>query len=106
MPRYKIWRLQKFDKEKAQSLATQLQISPLITGILLNRGLDSAEEIKSFLYGDRQVYQEPLLMKNMEQAGQRILAAVHCGEQITVFGDYAVDGITACSLLYLFLKYH
>lgn len=104
MPRYKIWRLQKFDKEKAQSLATQLQISPLITGILLNRGLDSAEEIKSFLYGDRQVYQEPLLMKNMEQAGQRILAAVHSGEQITVFGDYDVDGITACSLLYLFLK--
>lgn len=104
MPRYKIWRLQKFDKEKAQSLATQLQLSPLITGILLNRGLDSAEEIKSFLYGDRQVYQEPLLMKNMEQAGQRILAAIHGGEQITVFGDYDVDGITACSLLYLFLK--
>ena len=55
MPRYKLWKLQKFDKAKAQELATQLQLSPLITGILLNRGLSTVDEIKSFLYGAPQV---------------------------------------------------
>ena len=104
MPRYKLWKLQKFDKAKAQELATQLQLSPLITGILLNRGLSTVDEIKSFLYGAPQVYHEPLLMQDMQKAGTRILKAIHAGEQITVYGDYDVDGITASSLLFLYLK--
>ncbi len=104
MPRYKLWKLQKFDKDKARELGNQLQLSPIITGILLNRGLTTAEEIKDFLYGAPQVYHEPLLMKDMQKASTRILKAVHDGEQITVYGDYDVDGITASSLLYLFLR--
>jgi hypothetical protein len=43
-----IMAITKFDKAKARELAAQLQLSPLITGILLNRGLSTVEEIKAF----------------------------------------------------------
>jgi single-stranded-DNA-specific exonuclease len=76
MPKYKIWKLQKFDKEKAKTLAETLQISPIITGILLNRGIDTEEEMRDFLYGNPKVYYEPLLMKNMDKASERILKAI------------------------------
>jgi single-stranded-DNA-specific exonuclease len=104
MPKYKIWKLQKYDKEKAKTLAETLQISPIITGILLNRGIDTEEEMRDFLYGNPKVYYEPLLMKNMDKASERILKAIKNQEQITVYGDYDVDGITASSLLMLFLR--
>ena len=40
----------------------------------------------------------------MSKAVFRIVAAMEKGEKITVYGDYDVDGITASSLLYMFLK--
>ena len=104
MPRYKIWKLKKYDMGLAVSLANALQVSPVITGILLNRGLKDEEEMRQFLFGNPQVYHEPLLMKDMQKAGERILEAIRRQEPITVYGDYDVDGITASSLLYLFLK--
>ena len=104
MPRYKIWKLKKYDTGLAVSLANALNVSPVVTGILLNRGLKEEEEMRNFLFGNPQVYHEPLLMKDMQKAGERIFEAIKKQEQITVYGDYDVDGITASSLLYLFLK--
>ena len=42
-------------------------------------------------------------MKDMRLAAERILQAVEGREKIAVYGDYDVDGITASSLLYLYL---
>ena len=42
-------------------------------------------------------------MKDMQKAAERILEAVKNGEQITVYGDYDVDGISDSSLLYFYL---
>lgn len=100
----KLWDIREYDKQKAGCLAAELSISPLVTGILLERGLENAQAMKDFLYGSENPFHDPLLMKDMEKAVDRILLALERQEKITVYGDYDVDGITASSLLYLYLE--
>lgn len=45
-------------------------------------------------------------MKDMDKAVRRILHAISSGEKILVYGDYDVDGTTAVSVVYSFLKNH
>lgn len=101
MRKRKIWQLQKCDREYAAGIAADLGVSPVVVSVLLNRGVREKEEIREFLFGSEQPFHEPLLMKDMQKAAERILEAVKNGEQITVYGDYDVDGISASSLLYL-----
>ena len=91
----KIWEVQEYCKEKAGCLAAELGISPLVTGILLERGFNDAESMRQFLYGSPQPFHDPFLLKDMERTAARIEDAVAGREQITVYGDYDVDGITA-----------
>ena len=98
----RIWEIREYDKYKAGCLAAELGISPLVTGILLERGMDDTESMREFLYGSMTPFHDPFLLKDMEKTVRRIERALEQGEQITVYGDYDVDGISASSLLYLY----
>ena len=104
MKRYTRWQVRSYDKEQARALAEELHISPVLTGILLNRGLDTAGAMRDFLAGKRDPYYDPFLMKDLKKAAARIWQAVEQGESVTIFGDYDVDGMTASSILYLYLQ--
>lgn len=104
MKKHKIWQFNEFNREEAENLAQQAGVSPLVAGILLNRGIKDAKSVREFLYGSAEPYHDPFLMKDMPKAAERILRGIDAGERITVYGDYDVDGISASSLLYLFLK--
>lgn len=41
----------------------------------------------------------PELFKDLDKAVKRILCAFECGERVTIFGDYDVDGTTSCAML-------
>ena len=103
MKRYKYWDLKSYDREEMQTLAAKVGISPVTAGILWNRGLREENAIRDFLFGKKDTYYDPFLMKDMRLAAERILQAVEARERIAVYGDYDVDGITASSLLYLYL---
>ncbi len=100
----KKWQLQGYNKEKVQILAQKLGISPLVTGILWERGMTTEAAIKEFLYGSEAPFHDPYLLKDMDKTVLRIERALAHGEKITVYGDYDVDGITASSLLYIYLQ--
>ncbi len=100
----KIWDIQEYNKEKAGFYAAELGISPLVTGILLERGFNDVDSMKDFLYGSKEPFHNPFLLKGMEETVTRIERALENEEQITVYGDYDVDGITASSLLYVYLE--
>lgn len=104
MKKRKIWQFNEFNKEEAVRLAGEIGVSPLVAGILLNRGIKGADTAREFLYGSAEPYHDPFLMKDMHKAAERIWRGIDAGERITVYGDYDVDGISASSLLYLFLK--
>jgi single-stranded-DNA-specific exonuclease len=81
-------------------LQKELSVSPLLLELLLDRKLDSVDKIESFFNPDLSQLHDPYLFSGMSRAVQRIIDALREGENILIYGDYDVDGITGVSLLY------
>ncbi|MBR6107687.1 MAG: single-stranded-DNA-specific exonuclease RecJ [Oscillospiraceae bacterium] len=93
----KRWIIGTPDPGKAARLRQQGSISQLCAEVLVSRGIESLEAAGSLLNVSE--LSDPLLMKDMERAADRILAAVESGERICVYGDYDCDGVTATVIL-------
>ncbi|UBM62522.1 single-stranded-DNA-specific exonuclease RecJ [Candidatus Sulfidibacterium hydrothermale] len=92
------------DRQMVMRLAEALDISPKLTNLLVQRGVTTFDEAKSFFRPSLDALHDPFLMKDMDKAVDRILQAISRNENIMVYGDYDVDGTTAVSLVYSFLK--
>ena len=73
--------------------------------ILADRGYKSKAQIESFLYPDyqRDLF-DPYLLKDMDLAVTRIIEAINQYQQVVVYGDYDIDGLTATTLLVEWLE--
>lgn len=99
------WELdEEVDQEAKQTIAGELQIPEIIVHILLRRGISTLDKIRGFFEPSLDQLHDPFLMKDMEKAVKRSIQAVMEKQRIFIYGDYDVDGITAVSMLYLFLK--
>jgi len=70
----------------------------ILVRMLLQRGV-GVDEMEGFLHPRLRQLQDPFILPDMELAVERILHAVDEGEEICVYGDYDVDGITSVTLL-------
>jgi single-stranded-DNA-specific exonuclease len=95
---------EEYPPEVVDHLKRQLLAPELIIKLLLNRGLRTHDDVQAFLNPSTDNLHDPFLMKDMEKAVNRVIEALRNRECIFLFGDYDVDGITAVSMLYLFLK--
>lgn len=87
-----------------KQLATDLNIDPVLAGLLVQRGIDAFAKAKSFFRPSLSELHDPFLMKDMQAAVDRIHLAVERQENILVYGDYDVDGTTSVALMSSFLK--
>jgi single-stranded-DNA-specific exonuclease len=71
----------------------------LVAQLLYNRGLVEPSQVESFTAGDERLLADPFLLPDMHQAVARIYQALLSGENIAVYGDFDVDGITATALM-------
>lgn len=85
-------------------LATSLSISPVCAAILRARGLSTAQSVQAFLEPHPGLLRDPGALPDIERAVDRLEVAISKGEQILVFGDYDVDGITSTALVVRTLK--
>ncbi len=92
------------DEQVVDRLAEELGISSKLTNLLAQRGVSSFDEAKAFFRPSLDALHDPFLMKDMNKAVDRILQAIASDENIMIYGDYDVDGTTAVSLVYTFLK--
>jgi single-stranded-DNA-specific exonuclease len=92
------------DEEEVRALAAALNIDPVLSALLINRGIRTYDEARLFFRPDELHLHDPFLMADMEKAVLRIEAAMEAGEKILVYGDYDVDGTTSVSVVYSFFK--
>jgi len=92
------------DKETVSRLATELGIDPVLGELLVQRGVTTFQEAREFFRPSLDNLHDPFLMKDMDEAVERVRKAVVEGEKILVYGDYDVDGTTAVALVYSFLR--
>ena len=90
--------------EKAARLATELGIDRVLADLLVQRGVETFEQARSFFRPRLEDLHDPFLMKDMDKAVERVHQAVTGGQKILVYGDYDVDGTTAVAQVYSFLK--
>jgi single-stranded-DNA-specific exonuclease len=100
----KHWVVRDTDKDIAAPNEQGLQVHPLVLGILMARGHATPDEIRSFLAPVLSDMLDPYLLRGMDSAVARLLAAREIGEKVCVYGDYDVDGITGTALLVSFLR--
>jgi single-stranded-DNA-specific exonuclease len=99
------WELIESTPEPAVTqLARELEVSPIIARIMLNRGLDSMRSVKEFFNVGLQHLHDPALMADMPAAVERLVRALSRNERILIYGDYDVDGTTATALVTLALR--
>jgi single-stranded-DNA-specific exonuclease len=92
------------EKEKVQALQNALQVDETIATLLVQRGIETFEQAKTFFRPTLADLHNPYLMKDMDKAVSRIEKAITNNENILVFGDYDVDGTTAVSLVSSYLR--
>ena len=87
-----------------QAIARKLNLSPVTAVLLYNRGLQDVESAVKFLTKETEFFHDSYQMKDMDKAVERIITAINNKENIVIYGDYDVDGVTSVSTLYLYLK--
>jgi len=100
----KHWVIEKQNLKLNDKLAKALGISSITAQVLINRGIKDEAEAELFLKSTLFDLPSPNLLKGMDKAVERIERAIQRKEKIAIYGDYDVDGVTATSLFYTFLK--
>jgi single-stranded-DNA-specific exonuclease len=99
------WTLKpKPDLEKVEALKEALQVDDIVATLLLQRGIETYEDAKTFFRPSLNDLHDPFLMQDMDRAVSRIEHALEHKENILVYGDYDVDGTTAVALMSSYLK--
>ncbi len=99
------WQAKKLPNQHLiEPLSAELNISPPIASILVQRGIDTYEKAEKFFRPKLRDLHNPFLMQDMDVAIHRIQQAIDTQESVLIYGDYDVDGTTAVSIVYSYFK--
>ena len=98
------WKILDPDPEIVSKNMQEFHCTEIIAKTMANRGIISLNDSHTFFNPDLNQLHDPFLMKDMEQAVDRIILNIDKHIPILIFGDYDVDGTTAASVLYLALN--
>ena len=100
-----IWVYPKKDPLLIEKIVKEFHVHPIIAQILVSRNYSSLEEIHDFLYAKLPDLHDPFLLAEMPKAVERIAKALAQKENILIYGDNDVDGMTGTALLTEFLQF-
>jgi len=92
------------NKDAVAELQQSLNVDEVLATLLVNRGVNTFEDARTFFRPHLNHLHDPFLMKDMEKAILRIEQALFRNEKVMIYGDYDVDGTTAVSVTYSFFK--
>lgn len=85
-------------------MSKELDISEIISKILINRDLTNKDDIEKFLEPKLEKLNSPSLMADVELAANIIKDKIENKKNIRIVGDYDVDGVISVYILYTSLK--
>lgn len=100
----RIWQIAPFDQHAVSNICNALNVPALLAQVLVARGCQSREEGLPFLNKKLTDLIDPETLSGNSDAADRIVSSIKAGRQITIYGDYDVDGVTATSLLWRCFK--
>lgn len=100
-----LWIYPKFDEAMKNGLIQEFHLHPVVAQVLMARGITSREDIHYHFYAKLPDLHDPFLFAEMPAAVERITNAIKNGENILVYGDNDVDGMTGTALLTEFLGF-
>lgn len=100
----KNWNIKNINTGLANQLANELGVDPIISTLLIIRGVKNYEEAREFFRPKISSLHDPFLMKDMDLAINRINLAIRQKEKILIYGDYDVDGTTSVAMMTSFLS--
>lgn len=93
------WTVSESNPEFVATLARDLGVHRLLAGVLAARGFKTQQEARLFLRPPLSSLYDPLLMRDMNCAVERISRAIEAAEPILLYGDYDVDGTSSIVIL-------
>jgi len=91
------YKAEPYSYAEARALSDQLGLSEPVAITLVRRGYRTPEAARAFLDADES--HSPEAFDSMEPVVDKVLAAIEAGKQITVHGDFDVDGVCATTIL-------
>lgn len=98
------WHKTPVTKPQIEPLCQKYQIDQLLASVFIRRNIINGDDILYYLEDDLRFQNNPYLFSSMEDAVERILQAKEEGENILIFGDSDVDGITSTAILFEYLR--
>lgn len=99
-----VWEYVQYDEKLAADMGAYLGVSPILGALVLQRGYSDPLRAKMFMSPKLANLDDPFRLKNLRPAVLRIIEAIEKKQNILVFGDYDVDGITSTTLLVSILR--
>jgi single-stranded-DNA-specific exonuclease len=100
-----IWSPIEVSSEDIDKYSPIFKTEPLITKLLLHRGFKRPEDVEAFLKPSISQLHDPFKLTDMADAVNRVNMAIESGEQIWIYGDYDVDGITSIAILLHYFRF-
>jgi len=95
----KQWKIKSVDEQAVQLLSEQSGLSPLLSKLLVLRGIREVNQCNHYLAPNPAHFHDPFLFQDMKTAVLRVMKAIETEERVLIHGDYDVDGIASTCLL-------
>lgn len=92
------------DEHKINLIKNEYNLSDISAQVVLNRGLNSHDEIESYLHPKMENLEDTYDFKDLDRGCTRLIESINRHEKILVYGDYDVDGTTSVSQMLIFLE--
>lgn len=98
-----IWMVQT-KRADFNGLAARLGVSPVAVRVMRNRGMETEEAMRRYLYGTIDELYDGGLMKDMGKAVEILMEKLKSGKRVRIIGDYDIDGVCSTYLLLVGLQ--
>lgn len=100
----KEWIINSCDRATAVELSKKMNISYILSELLIQRGIDNTENAELFLNKELTNFHSPFLMNDIEKGALLLIDAIKNNKSILIWGDYDVDGVTSVTVLLKYIR--